>query len=428
MPTEATSAILHGVMNILLASWLYAGFNLTKVAVFSDDMYGAVGGNFTCNVYVGGTTPAAGTLASTITVDVTPNLGAWCEYDLTTPVNVSGSDPIWVIWTVNSYGSSLGYPAGCASHTSSYGDWWNPGDGSGWEHMGDCTWTMKNYFTNGAGRSVVLGTADAAPMAVAQNTLSSNLRSHVKGEARTAECINPNPVLVPMTSANNNRAFSHYRVYRTNCYNDGPYTEENTVVLACELHDTVYIDVSWPDAAPGVYKWGVGCVYVGNRGEEVESPITWGAPQAINNSRSGSFAAKNGTVAGSHTGTPVATNRDGWMYYDDGVNLDAIGLTSGGSFYWGVMFPGGSYTGNQLTKVSMYDNEAHTGTILVYQGGDTAPGTLLYSQPYTCTGSSDFVEWTMSTPVTIDPTEPLDCDEQQQWPVCGFCLRRHGQS
>ena len=93
--------------------------------------------------------------------------------------------------------------------------------------------------------------------------------------------------------------------------------------------------------------------------------------------------------------------------YDDGVNIDAIGLTSGGSFYWGVMFPAGSYTGNQLTKVSMFDATAHTGNIMIYQGGDTAPGTLVGTQAYTCTGSEDFAEWTLSTPVAIDPAQNL---------------------
>jgi hypothetical protein len=89
---------------------------------------------------------------------------------------------------------------------------------------------------------------------------------------------------------NNDRAFAYYRVYRTNCYNDGPYTlldedhpDGNTVVLSCELHDTIYIDVDWPDAAPGVYKWGVGCVYIGNRGEEIAGPIHWAAPVAVDN-------------------------------------------------------------------------------------------------------------------------------------------------
>ncbi|MBR0274082.1 MAG: DUF2436 domain-containing protein [Bacteroidaceae bacterium] len=203
------------------------------------------------------------------------------------------------------------------------------------------------------------------------------------------------------------RSLDHYRVYRTNCYNDGPYTAENTVLLATVwVPDTVYIDVEWADLEPGIYKWGVGAVYSGNRGEEIEAPINWTAPQAVNRV-AGSFASMNGTAAGSHTGNAGVSNRDGWLMYDDGVNIDAIGLTSGGSFYWGVMFPAGSYTGNQLTKVSMFDATAHTGNIMIYQGGDTAPGTLVGTEAYTCTGSEDFAEWTLSTPVAIDPAQNL---------------------
>lgn len=78
------------------------------------------------------------------------------------------------------------------------------------------------------------------------------------------------------------RAFSHFRVYRTDCYNMGEYTLENTEVLSCELHDTLFLDVSFADLEPGVYKWGIGCVYAGNRQaldstlqEPRESPITW---------------------------------------------------------------------------------------------------------------------------------------------------------
>ena len=96
-----------------------------------------------------------------------------------------------------------------------------------------------------------------------------------------------------------------------------------------------------------------------------------------------------------------------WYYYDNGVNVDAVGLTAGGSFYWGVMFPAGSYEGNMVTKVSMFDYSAHTGNILVYQGGSTAPGTLVGQQAYTCTGSEDFVEWEFAAPVAIDPTQNL---------------------
>ena len=101
----------------------------------------------------------------------------------------------------------------------------------------------------------------------------------------------------PAEEQANNRAFSHYRVYRTSCYNDGPYdsipnAEEpfypnlmSTSVLSCEVTDTVYIDTYWndPEVTPaGVYKWGVSKVYAGNRGELVEGPITWVAPVAGN--------------------------------------------------------------------------------------------------------------------------------------------------
>ena len=96
-------------------------------------------------------------------------------------------------------------------------------------------------------------------------------------------------------------------------------------------------------------------------------------------------------------------DRDGWLYYDNGSYYEALG-TGGGSFYWGIMFPAGSYEGNIVTTVSMYDALAHTGSIMICQGGTNAPGSVLYTQPYTCTGIGDFVEWSLDTPVFIDPT------------------------
>ncbi|MCQ2320565.1 MAG: choice-of-anchor J domain-containing protein [Bacteroidales bacterium] len=255
----------------------YAGMNMTKVALFSDDMYGAVGGTFTCNVYQGGATPAAGTLVSTITVDVPANVGDWVEFDLTTPVHVT-NDPLYVLWTADVIGG-LGYPAGCATHTSAYGDWWNNGQ-DGWEHMGDCTWTMKNYFSDRSGRGFWASSAETNQAIQPMGNLDSKLRTYAKGEEvnNGAACINPNATFKATANASD-RSFQYFRVYRTDCYNDGPYTEENTVVCCCELHDTLYIDVEWPELAPGVYKWGVGCVYGGNR----ESEITWAnvnVPQA----------------------------------------------------------------------------------------------------------------------------------------------------
>ena len=336
----------------------YAGYNLTKVAVFSDDMYGAVGGNFTCNVYVGGSTPATGTLASTITVDVPVGQGAWCEYDLPTAVNVTGSDPIWVLWHVNTYGG-MGYPAGCASHSSTYGDWWNNGQ-DGWQHMDGATWTMKNYFTNRNGRTVVMADAETAPVAVnSPVNISSNLRTFAKGqEDNTAESINPNAVKGASIAMENTRSLSHYRVYRTNCYNDGPYTEENTLLLATVwVPDTIYIDVDWPDAAPGVYKWGVGSVYEGNRGEEIAGPISWSEPIAINNDRATlTYDFDDNTM---QNWTNIDADGDGnvWVsssnpgiYHNSGVNLSGTGHNASEAYVIS-----GSYA-NQTGAVLYPDN------------------------------------------------------------------------
>ena len=241
----------------------YVGFNLTKVAVFSDDMYNAVGGNFTCNVYVGGSTPGTGTLASTVTVDVPVGQGAWCEYDLPTSVYVTGSDPIWVIWHVNTYGGS--YPAGCASHSSTYGDWWDNGQ-DGWQHMEGSTWTMKNYFTNAKGNTVVMADPESDPVVVnSPFNISSGLRTFVKGqEDNTAECINPNAVKGVSIAMENTRSLSNYRVYRANCDGSG------IQLIADNVTQDYYIDADWAALAMGSYKYGVSTFSIGR-----ESAISW---------------------------------------------------------------------------------------------------------------------------------------------------------
>lgn len=249
----------------------YAGYNLNKVALFSDDMYNAVGGNFTCNVYVGGSIPGEGVLVSTITVDVPVGLGEWVEYSLTNPVHVTGTEPLWVVWHANTIGG-LGYPAGCASHYSSYGDWWDDGQNN-WYHMGGVTWTMKNYFSNLGGHSVAL-TYNSNMVSNAngnqQNHITANDSNH---SGISAKAINPNPERIPFKVTENDRSFQYYRVYRTDEYNNGPFNEANTVVVAEATTDTLLIDTSWPNLEMGSYKYGVSCVYEGNR----ESEINWGA-------------------------------------------------------------------------------------------------------------------------------------------------------
>ena len=265
----------------------YAGFNMTKVSLFSDTQYSAVGGNYTCTIYQGGNEPMEGTAVSTITVDVPSNQNAWVDFDLTTPVSITGSDKLWVVWTANSTVSS--WPAGCTDVSLiEEGTWWSAGieAGYGWEHQTYGTWTMRQYFTNRAGEGFYSYASDDAPVAVEAPVVAKGapVMPEKGKEIVTTVCADPTPAPVARY-ANGNRSLNHYRVYRTNCYQECPFTEENTVLLATVwVPDTVYIDVEWADLPAGVYKWGVGAVYEGNRGELIEAPINWTAPQVINRS------------------------------------------------------------------------------------------------------------------------------------------------
>ena len=69
------------------------------------------------------------------------------------------------------------------------------------------------------------------------------------------------------------RALHHFNIYRTDCYNDGPYNSENTEFLASVWRpDTSYFDVQWPEVPVGVYKYGVSAVYQGNQADNPNNP------------------------------------------------------------------------------------------------------------------------------------------------------------
>ncbi len=104
------------------------------------------------------------------------------------------------------------------------------------------------------------------------------------------------------------RSFQCYRIYRTNCYNYGPYTEENTVLLASDLTDTLFVDGGWPEVEPGVYKWGVSRVYAGNR----ESQIVWSNPSANDNKAANFLRSINAYSFSRYS----ATLPDGWIQYE----------------------------------------------------------------------------------------------------------------
>ena len=95
--------------------------------------------------------------------------------------------------------------------------------------------------------------------------------------------------------------------------------------------------------------------------------------------------------------------------YDNGTYASSIGGSSSAEWSWGVMYPGNVVTASSLTKVSIYETAYNTGdiTINVYQGGDDAPGTLLYTETVTTEAAGAFHEVTLAEAVTITPGENL---------------------
>ncbi|MBQ5547864.1 MAG: choice-of-anchor J domain-containing protein, partial [Prevotella sp.] len=118
--------------------------------------------------------------------------------------------------------------------------------------------------------------------------------------------------------------------------------------------------------------------------------------------------------AKSNHAAPADFNRDGWLTYDyTGAYYNAIGLTSYAEFSYGNMHPASqmaAYNGQSLTKVSLVPFCNMTGSIDIYQGGTTAPETLVYTQPISLTGVGDaatYVDVNLTTPVVINGSQSL---------------------
>jgi hypothetical protein len=107
-----------------------------------------------------------------------------------------------------------------------------------------------------------------------------------------------------------------------------------------------------------------------------------------------------------------------WLHYDDGTNVNSIGLTDGGYFEWGIRLTPdelSNYDGKELTTVKFHhgwvDSPAGTdnGNIYVYEAGTpTSPGAQIPSAttPWEHTGS-DWLEVTLLNPVVVDGTADL---------------------
>ena len=107
-----------------------------------------------------------------------------------------------------------------------------------------------------------------------------------------------------------------------------------------------------------------------------------------------------------------------YLHYDDGTNVNALGLINGGTFEWGIRLTPtelSGYDGYYLTTVRFHHGfvnnpqPTHSGNVYVYEAGTTTtPGAQITTAttPWTHTGS-DWLDVALTTPVVIDETQDL---------------------
>jgi hypothetical protein len=103
-----------------------------------------------------------------------------------------------------------------------------------------------------------------------------------------------------------------------------------------------------------------------------------------------------------------------WIHFDDGTNVNSIGLTSGGTFEGAIRITPAElvgYEGYKLTAVRWHhgytSSPPHSGTIKIYEAGtSTQPGSLITSQSFTVPTAGWF-EINLSNPVPINVSKDI---------------------
>lgn len=200
----------------------YAGYTLTKVAMYSDEENWS-GGEYTVSIHRGATEFTPGEMLTSQTVTVPVGLGEYVEYELDEPVYIDGSETLWMVW----HNTDNDMPAPACSEIDYYldGTWFlNYGE---WISLFYGAWMMQGYVLSPEGKEVKLG----------------------------------------HTSKANRTDISYFNVYRKT---DGGEAE----LLAEQITDTTYIDTDWATLEEGWYQWGVSKVYEA-KNRRIETPIHW---------------------------------------------------------------------------------------------------------------------------------------------------------
>ena len=180
--------------------------------------------------------------------------------------------------------------------------------------------------------------------------------------------------------------------------------------------DNYFVD-TLPPTEPGIYVWYVRIVYGGENGCDYYSmscpesimtyiPLGCDAPELLTGETYYRDENDHGALI-SWGPRPIPTEE--WLYYDNGIFNKSIG-SEDGAIFWGIKFEPEqlvTYSGCSLTQISLYDIEAGSYQLFVYQGGTIEPGTLIYYQNLDLEGTHGWHTIATDTPVSFSEGTPL---------------------
>jgi len=106
---------------------------------------------------------------------------------------------------------------------------------------------------------------------------------------------------------------------------------------------------------------------------------------------------------------------DNWLHFDNGENVNALGLTNGGTFQWAARFTPDElavWSGRRITVVRYHHDYTSgpfnmNGKVKIYEAGSsTQPGGILTEEPFTAY-ENDWTNITLSDPVDIAGDEDI---------------------
>jgi hypothetical protein len=120
------------------------------------------------------------------------------------------------------------------------------------------------------------------------------------------------------------------------------------------------------------------------------------------------------------------TRQEDTIRYCDLTTYNAIGLTSGGTFEYGIRLTIdelAAYAGDNLSAIvwNSYDGSSPTGVVKVYDAGSsTQPGPVLSQDSYTGASSAGWYRIDLTTPVTINGSTDLWCTVEVTHPASTY--------